>query len=597
VPTSPGGPAAIAYVLVSAVLRGVSAALAGVVLVGGLALLVWAITPATGSNAGGLLRSSMVVLSAGHFLPVTVAGAALTIHPLTVTVISVLVVASSASRGRAVRGRSMEAVHGLVLAVAYAATIDLVARALIPADEVQLTVAPLVLAGVGVILGLATHRTAWHRWWRRTAPPFLRYGLRAGSAAVCLMIAAGALAVAVGLAASFQDALAVARLTAPGAGDGFALALLSLAFLPNAAIAGVGYLSGAGFTFGAASYSPFGSSAVQLPAIPLLTAAPDAHPASRVGLLFLAVPLLVGVLIAVWVDRRLDLRWQRMAAAATASTIAGIGVAGLALAAAGGVSGGPWAATGAPPLLAGSAVGGVVAVVSLAWTGVAGLGRVRWRAERSIDDAKEVDAGADAVPVAGASGPGVGAALGEGDDAAPSADGSDGAAGETGRKDIEAESQTGIDSGIDLDVDSDLSSEIESEAESDTGSEGGSESDVGTVAEVDVLAADGSEEPAQTPRPTDGEATGDSTGDPGVDEAADGGSALNADADSVAEAEPGSDSDDPYSEREDTLAAEAPIATDPAPEPHAAFPQLDPSPADDATAVATEAAEDDQQAG
>ena len=375
-----GTPATIAYILVSAVLRGVAAALAGLVLLGGLALLVWAITPTTGSHAGGLLRSSTVVYAAGHFLPVTVAGTALTIRPLAVSLIAVLVVASAASRGKAVRGRTVEAVHGLVLAVAYAATVDLVARYLVPSQDVQLTAAPLLVACLGVVLGLATHRTAWNRWWRRAAPRFLRAGVRGGVAAVCILLAAGAAAVAVGLAASFRDAVQVNGLVAPGPGDGFGLALLSLAFLPNAVVAGLGYLSGAGFVIGAGSYSPFGSAPVELPAIPVLTAAPDAQASSPGGLVMLAVPVLAGIVVALWIDRRLGLRWQRMAAAAIASGFTGLVVAGLAAAARGGVAGGPWASTGVPPLLAGGAVGGVLALVSLAWTGVAGLAGVPWRA-------------------------------------------------------------------------------------------------------------------------------------------------------------------------------------------------------------------------
>jgi hypothetical protein len=204
--------------------------------------------------------------------------------------------------------------------------------------------------------------------------------VRGGAAVVCILLAAGAAAVAVGLAASFRDAVQVNGLVAPGPGDGFGLALLSLAFLPNAVVAGLGYLSGAGFVIGAGSYSPFGSAPVELPAIPLLTAAPDAQASSPGGLVMLVVPMLAGIVVALWIDRRLGLRWQRMAAAAIASGFAGLVVAGLAAAAGGGVAGGPWASTGVPPLLAGGVVGGLLALVSLAWTGVAGLARVPWRA-------------------------------------------------------------------------------------------------------------------------------------------------------------------------------------------------------------------------
>jgi hypothetical protein len=385
----------IASVVVSAVLRGFAAALAGLFLVCGLALLDWAITPATGSNAGGLLHGSVVVFAAGHFLPVTVDGSALTIRPLLLALIAVLMVASSASRGRAVRGRTTEAMHGLILALAYAAAVEAVAHYLAPADNVRLTAAPFWIAAVGVILGLATHRTAWNRWWRRTAPAFLAAGVRAGSGAVCLLLGAGGLALAAGLMRSFHAAVKISELVAPSTGAGFGLTLLSLAFLPNAAIAGLGFVTGAGFTIGAGSYSPFGSVPVELPAIPLLAAVPDGAASSRLGMLVLAVPVLIAAVVAWQVDRRLDLRWQRMAAAGTAAVFAGLVVAGLAAVAAGGVAGGPWSSMGVPPLLAGGAVAGVLGTVSLAWTGVAGLRTVPWRAPRAFVAIDALDADED----------------------------------------------------------------------------------------------------------------------------------------------------------------------------------------------------------
>jgi hypothetical protein len=242
------------------------------------------------------------------------------------------------------------------------------------------------------------------------------------------LLGAGSLALAAGLLGSFRAAVKISELVAPSAGAGFGLALLSLAFLPNAAVAGMGFVTGAGFTIGPGSYSPFGSSPVELPAVPLLAAVPDGAGSPRLGMLVLAIPVLIAVVMGWWIDRRLDLRWQRMAAAGTASVLAGLTVAGLAVVAAGGVAGGPWSSMGVPPLLAGGAVAGVVGMVSLAWTGVAGMRTVPWRAARPVV-AVDTDADADDAAEEAAAGGAAGAADGpehgseQGPDEATTADG------------------------------------------------------------------------------------------------------------------------------------------------------------------------------
>lgn len=372
------GPGRIAATLISAVLRAAAAAAAGLLLTGGLALLLWAVTPDSGSDATGLLRGSVVAFGAAHFLPVSIGGVPFTLRPLMLTAVAVLMIASSAGRGRAVRGRVLEGLHAFVLALTYAVSVDLAVGLLAPAGVVRLSAAPFAVASVAVLGGLCLHRTAWSRWWRRWAFGWLRVGLRAGGAAACLLAAGGAVAVAVGLLASFRDATAIAHITAGSAGDGFGLFLMCLAFLPNAVAAGVGYLTGAGFSVGGASFSPLVVHPAELPAIPLLAAAPDGAVASRAALLAFVVPLLAGLLIAMVANRRLGARRDRMAAAGVAAAVAGLLVAGLAAAARGGVAGGPWASTGAPVLLAGGLAVAALVVVSVTWCAVAGLGSVPW---------------------------------------------------------------------------------------------------------------------------------------------------------------------------------------------------------------------------
>jgi hypothetical protein len=216
-----------------------------------------------------------------------------------------------------------------------------------------------------------------------------RVGLRAGGAAACVLAAAGTLAVAVGLVLSFRDASAIARLTATTAGDGFGLLLLCLAFLPNAAAAGVGYVTGAGFTVGGGSFSPLLVHPTELPAIPLLAAAPEQVTVPRMALLAFAGPLLAAAVVAAMVIRRVRTRRDRLIASAMASLVAGGLVAAGTSAARGGVAGGPWTSTGVPVLLAGGLTVGLLAVLSMSWSGLAGMREVPWTAARSADSGED----------------------------------------------------------------------------------------------------------------------------------------------------------------------------------------------------------------
>jgi Family of unknown function (DUF6350) len=72
--------------------------------------------------------------------------------------------------------------------------------------------------------------------------------------------------------------------------------VLSIAYLPNAAIAGLSWLAGPGFSLGALSVSPFAVHAAPVPAVPLLAALPPGPPQSW-EVAVVAVPLLAGAAV------------------------------------------------------------------------------------------------------------------------------------------------------------------------------------------------------------------------------------------------------------------------------------------------------------
>lgn len=361
-------PAAFAAAAVSALWRGAVAAAAGGVLVAGLALMWWAITPAAGITPADAVRGGMIALAAAHFLPVTIEGAELTLRPLLLTGAILGIVITSVGRARVPRGPAVDLVHAAVFAVIYAIVVDVTVTLLAPDDAVRAGLAaPLAIAALGAALALCAPHSTVRRWWRATVPRAVAVGVRAGAAGVIALFAGGALLLAAAMISAFPDTMAVTELTVHSMSDGIGLAAVGLAFVPNAVIAAIGYASGAGFSIGQASFSPLLVHRADLPAVPLLAAAPgDTGPG---GYAALAVPVIAALVVAAVVVRGVGARGERLIACAVAALAAGVATVALAAAAAGGVSGGPWAQTGAPALLTGGLIAGGFALIAGAIAG------------------------------------------------------------------------------------------------------------------------------------------------------------------------------------------------------------------------------------
>lgn len=380
-PLLPAG--SVAAAAASAALRAVSAAVAGFALTSGLALVLWAVTPsapADVADATDAIRGGAVAFAAAHFLPVSVSGTALTLRPLLATCLVIATIATAAGRGQSVRGRALEALHASVFVVLYAVAVDVLVAVAAPSDAAQPGLgAPLALAALTAVGSLIAHPTAWRAWWVATVPPYLTVAARAAYVAVMALLCASAVTLAVGMAVSFPEAAHIAELTIHSFGDALGMALVCLAFLPNAILAALGYLSGAGFTMGAASFSPLDVHSADLPAIPLLAAVPSGVPTPVAWIVFVG-PVAAG-LIATWVLRGVGAsRWQRIAAVVVTAAAAGLACALLALAGGGGIAGGPWTSMGAPPWITGGLLAGVILLIAGSVTLAAGWGALPWRA-------------------------------------------------------------------------------------------------------------------------------------------------------------------------------------------------------------------------
>ncbi|MFD0556726.1 DUF6350 family protein [Stackebrandtia endophytica] len=274
----------------------------------------------------------------GHDIPIEIAGGTLGVAPL-VLVVAVCWRLSKAGAHtiRAINGRDFAAVRAVTLAVtlSYGIMITVVAFLV---DSESLGVAPwraalhgVVLSIVFATLGALAESGGGHLLWHRI-PVWLRRGTRTGMLSVTIVVAAGALLTGVGIAAGGST---VTEITDGFAGAGIAVGVLSLLYLPTAAIWSVGYLVGPGFMLGAdSSVRIIG---VDLPAVlpplPLFGAVPTA-PLDEWGTLLLGIPPAIGIFYGVQLGlRSRDLKFGPLTGAALMSgLVAGGVVAGLTVA-------------------------------------------------------------------------------------------------------------------------------------------------------------------------------------------------------------------------------------------------------------------------
>lgn len=375
-------PPATGLVVAAAAVRGAVVAIAGVLLTAGLALMVWAITPASGPDAAVAMRGGVTAFALANLMPVDIGDVTLSLPPLLLTAVPVTLLVLTARRGRFLPiGRYQESLAVLTTAGVYGLIVAATTRGYstpgaVPAGSVWTAFA---LALVATALGMLRGDSAWSQWFGRTLPGWARSGVRGAVIGSSALIGAGALVLSCGLILRFGTAVDVAAAAAPSWLDGLGITLLGLAYLPNAVVAAVGFLSGVGFEFGPGTYSPLNTSTVDLPGVPLLAAAPQHDGRTTLGLACLALPLVVGYLVARPGVRRLVTRADRVAAAALAGPLTGTLLAAAAMVAGGGVGDGRWSTMGVPAWLLGPAiaveVGGVACIVAA----VTGWRTVPWR--------------------------------------------------------------------------------------------------------------------------------------------------------------------------------------------------------------------------
>ncbi len=357
---------------VAAITAALWAAAVGLVVIGALVVLGWAVSGRGDDGIGTALAATGVVWLVAHHAPVvTEAGATITLLPLALMALPLLAL-QRAGRWAARITATTTAPDAALLVVAATATyaaialgvaqVSSIAGAGVP-DLAALGWAALV-AVVGLGWGAASGAGLLAPLGDRLPAAVRRAALVAGVSGAALVVAAGAVSV-VALVARWSTVTGLGRQVAPGALEAVELLLVSIVYLPNLLLWALSYLAGPGFAAGGgATIDPFSASGALLPGIPLLGAIPvDAPPAAP---LLLLLPVVAGVLGAMALRRRGSLPLATEAGAVLLGAVGVGAVAVVASALAGGALGSArLAQLGPHALLTGLALAGLVAAGGL----------------------------------------------------------------------------------------------------------------------------------------------------------------------------------------------------------------------------------------
>ncbi|GAA1652938.1 cell division protein PerM [Georgenia ruanii] len=292
----------------------------------------------------------------GHGGSMHAAGAAVSLVPLGVTLLSLALVYGATRRMRL----ATVGAGGFVPAGFALATLVLGAFAALPGSRLAALGGAVLVAAAGTALALwragAPAPAALTRW---RVPAAVTAGLAGGGWALGGLLAlatAGAVAAAV---VGWDRVLLVQHSFAPDVVSAVVMTLAQLIYVPTAVVWALAWLAGPGFAVGQGTvFSATDVTAAPLPAVPLLGALPS--PGTPALPWVVLLPGLVGLAVGIWLHRRRP-QESLAGAAGAALTVAGavaLGALVLGAAASGGIGPGRMAEVGPAP----AAVAGLLLV-------------------------------------------------------------------------------------------------------------------------------------------------------------------------------------------------------------------------------------------
>jgi hypothetical protein len=240
-----------------------------------VALFTWATAGSTSGNTTDPIRAAGWLWLGAHCIPFLThihgLNGALTVMPLAAIAFPLWAIRRGYSHVRAAAAGGFET--QLIFSLWYALFAELIALASYSAQvSANLYLAPLY----GFLLAMIGSSKIAPR-----ALPYLKFALYL----LMVVLGVGALVVAGSLVAHFTIVKSIGIVIVPGIVGGLLYTILQLLYLPNIALATVGYLSGVGFTFGShTNVSPTHFTLHGISAIPVLGALPTGkHPILQYG--------------------------------------------------------------------------------------------------------------------------------------------------------------------------------------------------------------------------------------------------------------------------------------------------------------------------
>ncbi|WP_052345174.1 DUF6350 family protein [Thermocrispum municipale] len=320
--------------------------LAGYAAVAALLAVVAALATQASFSPGQILLAAAPGWLGAHQVPLTLSGEPLAMLPMALTVLlGVLIARSAAGAVERLDGRRTHRALVIVSTMACAHAVAGVGIAIasygarLSADPLESFFIPGLVAAAAATLGLV-RPCGLIAALRPYLVPVATAGLRAGLLGLVGLLAAGSAVFAIASVLSAPQAQSLFTAGAPGFGSGLGMLLLCLAYVPNAALAAVGFVVGPGFSFGDLQLSPYSYSTADVPAVPLLAALPDG-PADWWRALVI-LPLGVGVLVGLRLRKSSPSPLQRLRSVFVAGAVVGFGIVVLGALASGriGTSGG-----------------------------------------------------------------------------------------------------------------------------------------------------------------------------------------------------------------------------------------------------------------
>ncbi len=346
--------------MLTGVVAGLGAALAGLTILAALIGLAWIVEPAVGGSVLGPARLSARAWLLGHGADVETAGVVVAITPLGLTALLAICCWYAACwAGRRTEVASLSDIARVLAALVAGYTLVGGVLTLLGSTAgaaIDLFSALSGVVGLSFFAGLAgLLRTAGHGRLIHDVVPFPSRAVLAGiGVGAAVLLAAGLGTVAIAIATDRAGFAALTESLAPNWTAGLGVFVLSLVLLPNAAVYAVALLLGPGFAVGSGTtVSAFGVHLDLVPGLPITAALPDEPAVPLAAIVALVIPALVAILVGAVVARRLDDDVRAAAAAGWAAT-AGVTLA-VAIAVAQWLAGGSLgnerlATIGAPPL-------------------------------------------------------------------------------------------------------------------------------------------------------------------------------------------------------------------------------------------------------